>query len=159
MKARFGAAVVVAALLGAGLSGCAFVTPQATVLEVETSNGVSGNVGSIDIRNATLITDNDGETASLLVSVYNSDISTKKLVLQFESASGEKVELESFATGGALTSFGAKGEDVLLFEGIDAPAGSLFPIFFQSGSDEGVELRVPVLTSEWEEYKGLAPQE
>lgn len=155
MKARIGAAVVLAALLSLGASGCALITPQATTKEVEVANGVNGSVGEIDIRNATIIS-NDGEVGSLLISFYNGSGTDQELAVQYES-NGRKTQQVITVASSGLTSFGAKGETQLLLEGIATPPGALLPIFFQYGDAEGVELRVPVLTSNFEEYTGLEP--
>lgn len=155
MRARLGAALAMAALLGLGTAGCAFITPQATTKEVETANGVNGRVGTVDIRNATLISD-DGENASLLVTFNNSATESRALVLQYE-AGGAKTEFTVPISGNGNTSFGADGETQIVLRGIDATAGSLFPVYFQYDGAEGKQLLLPILTTEFAEYTGLAP--
>ncbi|WP_161793739.1 hypothetical protein [Agreia bicolorata] len=155
MRARLGAALAMAALLGLGTAGCAFITPQATTKEVETANGVNGKVGTVDIRNATLISD-DGEDASLLVTFSNSAKESRALTLQYEVA-GAKTELTVPVAGNGNTSFGADGETQVVLRGIDAAAGSLFPVYFQYGDAEGKQLLLPILTTDFAEYTGLAP--
>jgi hypothetical protein len=155
VKARFGAAIIMAALLSLGASGCALITPQATTKEVEVANGVNGSVGQIDIRNATIISDN-GKDGSLLVSFYNASGEDQELAVQYESHGTKSQQIVRVASSG-LTSFGNKGETQLVLEGIATPPGSLLTIFFQYGTAEGVDLKVPVLTSDFEEYTGLAP--
>jgi hypothetical protein len=144
-----------AALIGFGVGGCAFITPQATTKEVETANGVNARVGTVDVRNATLISD-DGETASLLVTFYNSATESRALTLQFESQ-GQKTEATVRVAGAGTTSYGADGETQIVLRDIDASAGSLFPVYFHYGSDEGKQLLLPVLTTDFAEYDGLAP--
>jgi hypothetical protein len=155
VRARLGAALAMAALLGLGTAGCAFITPQATTKEVEAANGVNGRVGTVDIRNATLISD-DGETASLLVTFSNSARESRALTLQYE-VDGAKTETTVPVAGDGNTSFGADDETQIVLHGIDAAAGSLFPIFFQYGTAEGKQLLVPVLTTDFAEYTDLAP--
>ncbi|CAD6003700.1 hypothetical protein [Agreia sp. COWG] len=155
MRARLGAAVAMAALLGFGTAGCAFITPQATTKVIEAANGVNGSVGTVDIRNATLISD-DGENASLLVTFSNSANESRALTLQYESAEG-KTEATVPVKGGGNTSFGGKEDTKIVLRGIDAKAGSLFPVYFQYGDAEGKQLLIPVLTTDFAEYTGLAP--
>jgi hypothetical protein len=156
VRARLGAALAMAALLGVGTAGCAFITPQATTKIVEVANGVNGTVGSIGIRNATLISD-DGENASLLVTFSNKADESRALVLQYESE-GEKTEMTVPVAGGDNTSFGGGDDETqIVLRGIDATAGSLFPIYFQYGGVEGKQLLVPILTTDFEEYEGYAP--
>ena len=47
--------------------------------------------------------------------------------------------------------------DLELFTGLDVKDGTLFPVFFQYGSQTGTKLLVPVLTSDWPQFKGLGP--
>jgi hypothetical protein len=155
VRARLGAAVAMAALIGIGTAGCAFITPQATTKVVEVANGVNGRVGTVDIRNATLVSD-DGEDASLLVTFNNSATESRALVLQYES-DGSKTELTVPVEGYGNTSYGADGETQIVLRGIDATAGSLFPVYFQYDGEEGKQLLLPVLTTDFEEYTGLAP--
>ena len=155
MRARLGAALAMAALLVVGTAGCAFITPQATTKEVETANGVNGRVGTVDIRNATLISD-DGEDASLLVTFNNSATESRALTLQYEGDAG-KTEFTIPVAGDGNTSYGADGETQIVLRGIKATAGSLFPVYFQYGDAEGKQLLVPILTTEFAEYTGLAP--
>jgi hypothetical protein len=144
-----------AALLGLGTAGCAFITPQATTKIGEVANGVNGRVGKIDIRNATLISD-DGEDASLLVTFNNSDTESRALTVQYESG-GSKTELTVPVAGDGNTSFGAEGETQIVLRGIDTTAGSLFPVFFQYDEVEGKQLLLPVLSTDFSEYSDLAP--
>lgn len=155
MRARLGAALAMAALLVVGTAGCAFITPQATTKEVETANGVNGRVGTVDIRNATLISD-DGEDASLLVTFNNSATESRALTLQYEGDAG-KTEFTIPVAGNGNTSFGADGETQIVLRGIKATAGSLFPVYFQYGDAEGKQVLVPVLNTSLPEYDGLAP--
>jgi hypothetical protein len=156
VKARIGVALAMTLLLSVGTAGCAFITPQATTKVIEAANGVNGQVGTIGIRNATLISDDDGKTASLLVSFYNSNLSTRELTVQYE-ADGALTQQQVFIAGGGTTSFGAEGEKQVVLTGLDAKPGSLFPIYFQYGDVEGKQLFVPMLTTVFAEYKGLAP--
>jgi hypothetical protein len=155
VRARLGAALAMATLLGLGTAGCAFITPQATTEIVEVANGVNGTVGSIGIRNATLVSD-DGENASLIVTFANNATESRALVLQYE-ADGAKEDATVPVAGGSNTSFGGTDETQIVLRGIDAQPGSLFPIYFQYGDEEGKQLLVPILTTEFEEYDGLAP--
>jgi hypothetical protein len=155
VRARLGAALAMTALIGLGTAGCAFITPQATTKIVEVANGVNGTVGSIGIRNATLVSD-DGENASLIVTFSNKANESRALTLQYE-ADGEKTEATVPVAGGSNTSFGADDETQIVLRGIDAEAGSLFPIYFQYGDEEGKQLLVPILTTDFAEYDGLAP--
>lgn len=155
MNIRLGAALAMAGLLTFGTAGCAFITPQATTKIVTSENGTNGDVGVINVRNATLISD-DGQLASMLVTFYNSGVDTQTLKLQYES-NGTKINGSVNLPGRTSTTFGAKGAPKLVLNNINSPAGSLMPIYFQYGTAQGQQLLVPVLTSDWGMYDGLAP--
>jgi hypothetical protein len=158
VRSRFATLAMVATLVTFGTAGCAFITPQATIYEVETSDGVNANVGDVSIRNATLISDDEGELASMLVTFVNSSDSAALLSIQYENGStGERVTQKvSVAGGNALVSFGGQDGEKLVLENVSKP-GSLFPVFFQYGDNEGEQVLVPVLNESLPEYSGLAP--
>jgi hypothetical protein len=146
-----------------GTAGCTFFTDQATTQEVETSDGVNANLGDVSIRNATLISE-DGQTASLLVSFLNNNLSTLQLSIQYTDAKSGKVTQNVYVDGtkpGAaattITSFGASGQKQIVLNNINSQPGSLFPVFFQYGNQEGQQVLVPVLNTTLPQYTGLAP--
>ncbi|MCS5732707.1 hypothetical protein [Herbiconiux daphne] len=157
MRARLAASVLVGALVAFGTAGCAFITPQATTEIVETSDGVNADLGDVSVRNATLISE-DGATASLLVSFVNRSVSTKQVLVQYEDASsGERVTEKVFVDGnGAITSFGGADSEQIVLTNVSQP-GSLFPLYFQYGGEEGKQVMVPVLNTSLPEYSDLAP--
>lgn len=157
MRARIAAGVVVGALVAFGATGCAFITPQATLNIVETSNGISGNAGDIGVRNATLISDNDGATANLLASFVNQGQRDQQLSVQYTNARGEILTTKVYVPAGQIVSVGAKGDRQITLTDLDSPAGSLFSMYFQTEVAPGKQLLVPVLGSDWQEYKGLQP--
>jgi hypothetical protein len=149
------ATVVVAAGILLGTSGCNLYAPQATTNSYDASDGVSGDVGDLALRNAILFTD-DGESANLLVHVVNSSADDVDLVVQYEGAD-DRVTTEVTVAGNSTTEFGVEGGETVLVDSPDAAAGSLFPVFFQYGDLTGTELLVPVLDGSMEAYSTLVP--
>jgi hypothetical protein len=119
------------------------------------SDGVSGDVGDIHIRNALLIS-SDGELANLIVSVVNPTDTAQSLLVQYVSSTG-KVSQEVAVEANTTVTFGTDGAPSVILENIDSPTGSLFPVFFQYGEATGVELLLPVLTATQDEYSTLLP--
>ena len=155
MRARTMATVVVAAGILLGTSGCNLFAPQATTIHYDASDGVSGNLGDLAIRNAMLITD-DGENANLVVHVVNGGDDDIELLVQYDGA-GEKVDKTVTIDANATTEFGIPGGESVAVESLNASAGSLFPVFFQYGDLTGIELLVPVLDGSLPEYSTLVP--
>ena len=155
MRARIAASVVLAAGILLGTSACGFYAPQATLIQYDASDGVSGDVGQLHIRNALLLS-TDGELANLIVSVVNPTDTLQSLLVQYESSTGtvsQDVPVEANTT----VTLGTDGAASVVLENMDSQPGSLFPVFFQYGEETGTELLVPVLSGSQEEYSTLLP--
>jgi hypothetical protein len=155
VRARTMATVVVAAGILLGTSGCNLYAPQATTNQYDASDGVSGDLGALALRNAILFTE-DGENANLLVHVVNSSDEDIDLVVQYQGA-GERTTTEVTVAGNSTTEIGVDGGESVLVESQGVAAGSLFPVFFQYGDLTGTELLVPVLDGSLEAYSTLVP--
>ncbi|KTR04750.1 hypothetical protein [Curtobacterium luteum] len=169
--------VAVAATIALGATGCEFVSPVATAEIQQVTDGVNAKTGSIDIRNALLISD-DGESARFIGTfVNNSD--SKDVTLSIEVGGdtqtvdvpkNSRVDLAASDSASTPTptpgtesngegtqgSSAAGGTDVV-FDQADAKPGSLVKVYFSYSGAEGVSLNVPVLTTAQEEYATLAP--
>ncbi len=155
MRARVLVSVVLAAGVLLGTSGCNLLAPQSTTKHYDASDGVSGNVGDIAVRNAIVLSE-DGTTGSLLVTVVNTGDSAHSLNVQFAGATG-KVNQSVTVKAGSTTAFGTEGAPLIPMDAISAQPGSLFPVFFQYGDQTGVELLVPVLDGTLAPYSTLMP--
>ena len=155
MRARIAASVVLAAGILLGTSACGFFAPQATSIQYNASDGVSGDVGEIHVRNAMLFS-TDGELANLIVSVVNPTDTLKQVLVQYESSTGQ-VSQDIPVEANTTVTFGTDGAPSVVLENMDSQPGSLFPVFFQYGEETGIELLVPVLTGSQEAYDGLLP--
>lgn len=157
MRARTMATVVVAAGILLGTSGCNLFAPQATTLSYDASDGVSGDLGTLAIRNALLITE-DGARANLVVHVVNSSADPIELLVQYEGAD-QKVNTTVTVDANATTEFGIGDGPRVDVESPIVTAGSLFPVFFQYGDLTGIKLLVPVLDGTLSPYSTLVPTE
>jgi hypothetical protein len=156
VRARFAASAVLVALVLGATTGCTFLTPQATTDHYDPSDGIGATIGDVQVRNAFLLT-GDGETASLLVNLVNEDDKGIQVNVQYEDASSAKVDESIFVNAGSVKSLGGADDPRLLLTGIDAPAGSLFPVFFQYGDVTGEQLWLPVLDGSSADYADLVP--
>ncbi|HKH08780.1 MAG TPA: hypothetical protein VKA62_07500 [Agromyces sp.] len=153
MKARLAASAVLAVGLVLGASGCSMLTYQATTEHYDPSDGVSADVGDLDLRNI-LVVSEDGEDGNLVLTVVNTGDEDAELGVQVGEGGGEPLIIEVEA--GATVSLGGD-EEPLLLEGIDTQPGALLPLYFQYGTAEGIEKLVPVLDGRLPEYADLAP--
>lgn len=135
------------------------LTYQATTEPYDASDGVSTDVGELDLRNILVISD-DGEEGNLVMTVVNNGEDDVELGVEVvETGERQRIDIESGSTI-ALGVADVEGLDILepvLLEDIGTPAGALVRLYFQYGSEEGVEIRVPVLNSDLPEYAHLAP--
>ena len=153
MKARFAASVVLALGIAVSASGCTFITYQATTEKYDASDGISANVGSLDIRNALVVSD-DGADGVLAMTVVNTGDRDVRLVVQFEGGTGRTSETVEIPANGT-TVFGGAELDALALEGIDTDPGAFLPVYFQYGQEQGAEKLVPVLDGSLPEYGAL----
>jgi len=153
VKARLAASAVLAVGLVLGASGCSMLTYQATTEHYDPSDGVSADVGALDLRNI-LVVSEDGEDGNLVLTVVNTGEDDVELGVQVGEGGSEPLIIEVEA--GATVSLGGD-EEPLLLEGIDTQPGALLPLYFQYGTAEGIEKLVPVLDGRLPEYSDLAP--
>jgi hypothetical protein len=152
VRARVVASAALAVLVAVVLAGCNFVTPQATLKPYESSDGVSTVIGDVHILNALVLTE-DGVSGNLVFTALNTSGDPVDLNVQYES-DGEKADLPLKLDPSGSTDFGFGDGGQLFLTAIDSPAGSLLPIYFQYGSEQGHQLRVPVLNGSLGEYYG-----
>ena len=146
--------ILLAGLVVAGLTGCTFGAVQATRLDYDPSDGIGAEVGNVQVRNALLVTE-DGETAALAVNLINPGVENVQLTVSWEAEAG-RVDRNVSLRAGSTQSLGADASPIVL-SGVEAAPGSLFPVFFQYGDNEGQELMVPVLDGSLAEYAELVP--
>jgi len=156
VKVRFAISALVALGLVLGTSGCNLIQPQATTRHYDAADGISFNVGDLQLRNLTLIS-NDGESGSLLMSAINTTGSDISLNVQFLSKGAMVNGTLLVPSSHTATSWGAATESKIILDGINTPAGSLLKMYFQYGSVDGATTLVPVLTSAQPQYAGLEP--
>jgi hypothetical protein len=156
VRARIAASVVLAAALLLGTSGCAFFSPQSTLLHYDPSDGVGTSVGSVKVRNAFLLTE-DGERASMLINFINDGTSSVDLTVQYTLKPGGKTTTTVHLKPGQVKTFGKTETDQLILQGIDKKPGELYAVWFQYGEHTGQQLLLPILDGTWSQYKGLLP--
>lgn len=154
MKARIAASVVLAVGVAFATAGCNLVAPQATRAIYDPSDGVGATIGDLAIRNAMIISE-DGETGTLVVSLVNDTDETVSVEVQYEASTGRTSATVDAVPG--RTEVRPDSTASVTMEGLDTLPGSLFPVYFQYGSEEGEELLVPILTNALEAYATLTP--
>ncbi|MFZ4842626.1 MULTISPECIES: hypothetical protein [Mycetocola] len=151
MKTRFITSAVLAATVLVGTAGCNLIAPQATLKHYDASDGVSANVGTLDVRNALVITHSKTE-AVLAMTVVNTGDKAQTLNVEFP---GGRTTVEIAASG--MTTFGADGKPGITLQDFTTPAGADAAMSFQYGNETAGEARVPVLDPVLKEYETITP--
>jgi hypothetical protein len=159
VRRRIAAAAVLAVGLALGTAGCTFFAPQATAIKYNPSDGVSADIGKLQVRNAFVISPK-GTDANLVGVFINSGSSPISVELEYTAhAKGEAQVLDThfILKPGDPVSFGNPGVKQVVFRGADVKAGALLKVFIQYGSVSGRNLLLPVLDGSQTAYQDLTP--
>jgi len=152
LRARVLVSVAVAATIALGATGCEFISPAETADIKQVTDGIDSSTGSIDVRNALLISDS-GEDARFVGTLVNRGDVPRTVTLQLDGTD-ETVRV----AGNSTVVLADDGQhDTVDFDGVTAKPGSLVKMYFSYSGAQGVSVTVPVLTSAQEEYQTLAP--
>ncbi|PZE69550.1 hypothetical protein DEI83_00415 [Curtobacterium sp. MCBD17_021] len=144
--------VAVAATIALGATGCEFLSPSRTQEIRQITDGVDVSTGTIDVRNALLITDT-GEDARFVGTLVNTGNDDRTVTLELDGTD-QTVEVPSNST---VVLADDEEHDTVDFDDVTAKPGSLVKMYFSYQGAEGASATVPVLTSAQEEYQTLAP--
>lgn len=160
MKARVATSVALALVVAFGTAGCGLIAPQATTKHYDASDGVSGAVGTVDVRNAMIITDaKDGTVGNLVVTLVNTGDTSRRVAI----SAGDRSSTAAHVTvqPGQVKQLGEDPENAgpsnVLIPQFTAKPGALYSVYFQYGDETGVNLEVPVLDGQLPEYSSLVP--
>ncbi len=151
---RRSTAIAGALAIAAVLTGCDLWVPQSTKTNGETSDGVSGQVGSVYVANAVLIVGDD--QANLVASFVNE--SEKDIHLQISHGQPQADSTVDLTVGGVVQ-VGRNNTQTVIFDHFTAEAGSLYPVYFTYPGQTGLRMDVPVLTDQQPMYRDLAPEQ
>src|SRR6185369_8499035 len=93
-----------------GTAGCGFLAPQSTTRHYDASDGVSGNVGDIAVRNALIVT-GDGSVGNLVVTLVNNGSVAHRV--QIERATGSQESTYVTVRAGQTKEIGAVGDTII----------------------------------------------
>jgi len=150
VKSRLAAAAA-AVLATATLAGCNFITPQATQFQYDPADGVSGQTGPVEIRNAVLVV--DGDLSSLVVTFVNDGPATT-----LEVTVGD--ETQSIDLDSGLTPYGFPDQQLVFSSPVEA--GTLEDVVFVADAAERTAVPVPTFSvdvANWSSYGPVAPEE
>ena len=158
MKSRLVASVALAGALLLGTTGCTLGAVTGTLVHYQPSDGVAANVGDVKVRNLIGLSDN-GEDVSLVMTIINSGTSAAAVDFQYEDSSGTKSTITVTVPGSSSLHVGGTGDEdtraVLRDAGV--VIGGLVNVYVQYGSNQGQQVKVPVLDGATEAYSTLLP--
>ncbi|WP_306231851.1 hypothetical protein [Agrococcus beijingensis] len=153
MQPRPLAAAAAAVVVALAVTGCNMLTPQATTIQYDASDGISGETGGVEFHNAMLIGEPDGDALNLAVTFTNPGEATFVEVRVDDEAQEVRVP-------NGVTTFGFP-EQQLVFEVSDVEFGGQRNVSFTA---DGVEpdpagVGVQVFSTEFPDYAELGPAE
>jgi hypothetical protein len=146
------AAAAAAAVVLLAATGCNLLTPQATTIEYDPSDGISGSTGAVEWHNALLVGEPDGDTLNLVVTFTNPGEATTVEVRVDDEA-------EQVRVGEGTTTFGFPDDEQLLFQVDDIEFGAQRNVSFQADGAEPTGVGVQVFSTEFPQYAELGPAE
>ncbi|WP_127476225.1 DNA modification methylase [Microbacterium sulfonylureivorans] len=157
MNSRLIASIAVGAALALGTTGCAMISPQATTIEYSAAEGVNVyDAGPLDVRNAFIVANEDGSEGNFVAAIVNQTDESHTLRIELGEGSST-IPLTVRVPANTTISLGADGEDPILVQNLDTPAGADIPGYFQSGDGDGTLTSVPVLDGELPYLAPLVP--
>jgi hypothetical protein len=150
VQPRLAAAAAAAVVVAIAATGCNILTPQATTIDYDASDGVSGATGTVEIHNAMLVGAPDGDALNLAVTFTN-DGEPTVVQVRVDDAS------EQVRVGEGVTTFGFDGEQIVVPAPSDLVLGELRNVSFQADGAEPSGLRVPTISTDMVGYETLAP--
>jgi hypothetical protein len=160
VRRRIAVAAVLAVGLALGATGCTFFAPQATAIKYNPSDGVSLDLGKLQVRNAFVISPK-GTDANLIGVFINSGSSPITVELQYTAevkGAAEVLDTHFIVAPGDPVSYGNPGVKQVVFRNANVEAGALLKVFIQYGSVSGRNLLLPVLDGSQTEYAHLTPK-
>ena len=156
-RPRRSAAVLVAASVALLPAGCSFWAPN-TVFAVESpSDGVNGEIGDLDIRNILVVADEEGGPGNVSAVLFNSGL--EPLEVSLTAVPNAASPFEATVTVPPQTGFrlGPDGDEQVLVPAVGVVPGKLLPMQVGTPDAGTIDLQVPVLRGELEQYESLVP--
>lgn len=142
------------------LSGCSEFSPQTTQLSYVPSDGAQGDIGTVGIRNALLITDTldrdapaDPDAAAGFVGTLT-NTGDSEVTVQLSTADDTQTSVPVPADGSVQLS--PQGDQQWQLDRVGAVPGQTVPVTVQVAG-QSLDLQVPVLDGTLPEYSTLAP--
>lgn len=154
MKIRIASSIALAAALALGATGCSLIAPQGTLEQYAPSDGVSVNVGGVNVRNILLIADETGENFNVVFTAVNRTGEEQDLAVSFTGAGSSDARAE-FTVPKGNTAFGdPEGEqDPVLVTLSDLRPGQTAEAYFQVPGASEEAHKIPVLDGTLEDYR------
>lgn len=152
MQPRTVAAAAAAVVVAFAATGCNILTPQATTIEYDPSDGISGQTGSVEFYNAMLIGEPNGDALSLSVTFTNPGEAT---ILEVRVDD----DVQQIRVPAGVTTYGFPDQQLVFPAPADITFGSLQPVSFQADGADPTGVQVQLISTELVGYETLGPVE
>jgi hypothetical protein len=151
VQPRTVAAAAAAVVVAFAATGCNILTPQATTIQYDPSDGISGQTGAVEFHNAMLIGEPEGDALNLSVTFTNSGAATIVEVRYDDQA--QQIRIPE-----GVTTYGFPDQQ-LVFSADDVAFGSHQNVSFQADGAEPTGVEVQAISTEFVGYETLGPVE
>lgn len=150
MQPRTVAAAAAAAVVVFAATGCNILTPQATQIQYDPSDGISGETGTVEFHNAMLIGDPEGEALNLSVTFTNGGEATFVEVRVEDEAQQVRVPE-------GVSTYGFPEQQLVFTAADDIVFGSHQNVSFQADGAEPTGVEVQTISTAFVGYETLGP--
>jgi hypothetical protein len=139
-------------------AGCNFISPQTTTESYAASDGFETNLGSIEVRNAIVFTQN-GDQGSLSVTLINTSSTDEDVMFQYPSLGSTATATIPVPANSTVSRGTTGGDKQVILHGLGKQPGSLITVFIQYGTQTGKKFNIPVLDGSLKQYATLLPSD
>jgi len=151
VQPRTVAAAAAAVVVAFAATGCNILTPQATTIQYDPSDGISGQTGTVEFHNAMLIGEPEGDALNLSVTFTNSGEATI-VEVRFDD------QAQQIRVPEGVTTYGFPDRQ-LVFNADDITFGSQQNVSFQADGAAPTGVEVQAISTEFVGYETLGPVE
>lgn len=141
LTARLAASAIAAGVLLTTAAGCSLIAPPGTYLSYDPADGVSADLGDVQLRDVLGVLSEDGASLALVFTAINTGSSSAQVTIAADDAEATVNVSSDSAVSVGRTDDSA---EVVLAVPADVVPGSLVEVYAQSGTADGVLMSVPV---------------
>ncbi|MBW4095236.1 MAG: hypothetical protein HIU81_07585 [Acidobacteria bacterium] len=150
------ASLIAALSLGVlSVTGCSYITPQATTMTYSPSDGVRTDVGNIEVRNLIVVSNGKGQPGRVIGALFNTSGQDIRVTISGDNGSQTEINVPA----NAPVYLNQETDSAILSTVKGAPGTVEDLTISQNGTKtpDSTKLQVPVMDASLKEYKQYIP--